>query len=576
MFPCTWAFNYRAFLACFIFAVTVFGQPAALTYDPSPFNFIGTIDDLTLDTAGGVLAGGTITVNGITVTVPKNLLVTLPSVSVAWSELFDGGVPSLPLLGSVSWEATIFGNVVRGERIAGLIYIAQETTQLLQGFITSINMTTGHFHVSDLDCVLNDPLGRFGPAYTAHPLWTVDPDNPSVRSSTGFPLCIPRNSTDPECPLTNRPTDGNGNALTTFTFNDPASISAGDPDPRIMVPLVVGDYITFSGTKVAGGLLAVYSLEANLGIYTAPGTKPAYITVEAAQYAIVVPDPTVEVGETRATALATDPSTLIQWFAIDVNPCTGKSTERNLLLVKPRTAAPRGKTVFRLSKTDASPATRQVGFRYSTGTQPGPRGIIAGQFIQPVFDYVFPELVSFGSPEVPNQFDLMPYLASGSGPFVPGNLLSPPMASPTIVRQLSPWPGNLKPGAVACPTITPTSSSASSASATGSTTESAEPSASATVSSPAPSASAGGPQVIQILAATTQNVRGTITTSVNATTSSLTAQLFLAIAGGDAVSPQPMSNLGGGLFTMSITTKTKPTSVTVTSSEDATPVTQTL
>jgi hypothetical protein len=75
-------------------------------------------------------------------------------------------------------------------------------------------------------------VGRFGYAYTENPLWTVDPDNPSVHSSTvcgsllkghlthsddilqGVPLCIPRNSTDAECPLTNRPKDGNGFYLT--------------------------------------------------------------------------------------------------------------------------------------------------------------------------------------------------------------------------------------------------------------------------------------------------------------------------------------------------------------------------
>jgi len=41
-----------------------------------------------------------------------------------------------------------------------------------------------------------------------------------------------------------------------------------------MVPLVVGDFITFSGTDVGNGIIAVYSLEANLGILTAPGTRP--------------------------------------------------------------------------------------------------------------------------------------------------------------------------------------------------------------------------------------------------------------------------------------------------------------
>jgi hypothetical protein len=111
--------------------------------------------------------------------------------------------------------------------------------------------------------------------------------------------------------------------------------------------------------------LEVYSLQANLGFYTAPGTQPAYITVEAAQYGVNDADPTVEVAESRATAVATgklnfspdstgkltihtDINTSIQWFAIDVDPCTGAESERNLLLAEPEGAAPAGLTTYRL------------------------------------------------------------------------------------------------------------------------------------------------------------------------------------------------------------------------------------
>jgi len=59
---------------------------------------------MTLD-AGGPLAGGSITVDGLAITVPANLLATLPAISVAWSELFNNGVPNLP--GSISWEANV-------------------------------------------------------------------------------------------------------------------------------------------------------------------------------------------------------------------------------------------------------------------------------------------------------------------------------------------------------------------------------------------------------------------------------------------------------------------------------------
>jgi hypothetical protein len=55
--------------------------------------------------AGGPLAGGSITVDDLVITVPANLLATLPAISVAWAELFNNGVPNLP--GSISWEATV-------------------------------------------------------------------------------------------------------------------------------------------------------------------------------------------------------------------------------------------------------------------------------------------------------------------------------------------------------------------------------------------------------------------------------------------------------------------------------------
>lgn len=64
---------------------------------------------MTLDqtAAGDPLAGGTMTLDGFLITVPRNLLVTLPSITVAWSELFTapGGLADLP--GSVTWEAHV-------------------------------------------------------------------------------------------------------------------------------------------------------------------------------------------------------------------------------------------------------------------------------------------------------------------------------------------------------------------------------------------------------------------------------------------------------------------------------------
>jgi hypothetical protein len=69
---------------------------------------------LTVDNATDPLSGGTITVDGLTYVVPKNLLVTLPSIAVAWPELFnEDQSPKLPLFGTVDWQATVSSNSSR-------------------------------------------------------------------------------------------------------------------------------------------------------------------------------------------------------------------------------------------------------------------------------------------------------------------------------------------------------------------------------------------------------------------------------------------------------------------------------
>ncbi|KAJ6463350.1 hypothetical protein C8R45DRAFT_517244 [Mycena sanguinolenta] len=240
---------------------------------------------------------------------------------------------------------------------------------------------------------------------------------------------------------------------------------------------------------------------------------------------------------------------------MDVDPCTGEVSERNLLLVEPQDAAPVGLTVYRLGKVDASPATRNVGFRYTNGISVGPKGLMAGQYIQPIFTFLFPELISPGSPELPNQFERIIFLAQGSGPLEYGNYLTPPLATPPIVGQLNPWPGDVPPATTSCAPFTSMSVT--------STATSSSASMSAT----------GAPDVIQILSATTQNIKGTTTTVVIALTTSATAQLFAQVLGADNTPAEPMVPLGAGEFTLTIVTKGKPTEVIVTSSGGAASVT---
>lgn len=109
-------------------------------------------------------------------------------------------------------------------------------------------------------------------------------------------------------------------------------------------------------------------------------------------------------GETRAVAFTTDPSTPMQFYAIDVDPCTGVETERDLQLAQPfsqNAGDVWGKALFRLGKVNTQPMTKNVGFRLLTGTSTTANGLTAGIYIQPVFIFIFPELLVFGDQMFP-------------------------------------------------------------------------------------------------------------------------------------------------------------------------------
>jgi hypothetical protein len=76
---------------------------------------------------------------------------------------------------------------------------------------------------------INDPTGAFGRANINSPFaaffderFCVDPENPTIRSATGFPMCVPRSdpvtADDPLCPKANRPTLTDGSFNPAFTM----------------------------------------------------------------------------------------------------------------------------------------------------------------------------------------------------------------------------------------------------------------------------------------------------------------------------------------------------------------------
>jgi hypothetical protein len=307
------------------------------------FDSTGFIQEATLNANGG----GTITVNGIKMTVPQNSIVQMPAAAFSWADLFNPAVsapvgtyiPARPVqpagvMGLAiadpaanrfpSYEVRVVGNIITTppsgiqQYIVGMILPAsQQGLNGQSGYINFIDYNgtvlgmPGRFRVggtigdstSGTLCELNDPVGRFGAKHSPDQRFQVDWNNPTVTTATGYPCGIPHVGpaplSDPDRPLSNRPPNpavgalGNDPYLAvgapSKTFTMGSGFTAGC-DPTRQIPLMVGDWIDFSGTLMkldpAGSnvrqnmFISVHSLTAHLGIKTAPKTNPAYIRVE--------------------------------------------------------------------------------------------------------------------------------------------------------------------------------------------------------------------------------------------------------------------------------------------------------
>ena len=471
-----------ALVPCLALAGMAFLPHPAQAQAVLPFSLIGHIEKFTEDiaTAGTRLGGGTMTVNGVQVVIPKNTVLVMPAAYATMGQIFDGphpGVPWSPRESGlamadvfhkpiVPFEATINGNIVGTPPVyvAGLVYISQQAANTADGFIKSINYATGELCVGSnplpvFGCPagnsrvrINDPIGRYGLAnLSPDERFSADTDNPTIHAANGSPMCVPRvapPAVDLLCPVTSRPKDlVTGNFLTQFVLTAPQAAQ--------QVPFVLGDYITVSGTHATGGssgnplYVSAHTINANVAPFTPAGVIP-YLYLEktnlGAGPTLVCPgaectNRTIDVGFT--TNPAQTPNAAV--YAIDVAPLTGNRTVRKLIVPSIRQAVV-GR--FRLN-IDKAPqllagggATREMLFRIEDGTllkpltdgapvPTGPvtaNGLIAGQYIVPTFDYLFAE----GQPgAVPPSFNFqcLAFLVNGWGN---GSL---------IIPRLDPWPG---------------------------------------------------------------------------------------------------------------------------------------
>ncbi|MBZ5726425.1 MAG: hypothetical protein LAP87_15670 [Acidobacteriia bacterium] len=368
---------------------------------------------------------------------------------------------------------------------------------------------------------INTPHGRYGiPDPLADPRFGSDEDNPTIVARTGYPVCVPRvapPAQDALCPTWNRPVDPFTGAFAvnytmpaaqpdavpdangvTHQLGYNAAIAAGPgatftppitPDPFEQVPLEVGDYVTFAGTLtqdvpcVAGQpvsscqYISTHTLTVELGIYTAPSTWPVYSFMSEFRIAIGgIPNP-IFPAESQEKVFGdfftTDFSQLVDVYAVDVDPCTGARTHRyygSSDPFGPPLGGLKGRARFRQVIGNFIPGTREmaVASRSMTGGAPLDtvlptakviaNGLVAGTFQAPQFEFILPENLILGSPQIPFPFEELPFLLNGSGPYQrfadgfispPPPLIPPPGVAgvPGGLGQIKPWPNLNAPSA---------------------------------------------------------------------------------------------------------------------------------
>jgi hypothetical protein len=506
--------------------------------------------------------GGYVKVNGVTYTIPCNTILQMPAASLTWPE-FVRLNPNLPDGGNkhhndldddlsvdryAPTELQLVGNYVNGVPIAGLVYVSQESLNGGQGYIADFDYAHGIMYVAHnltetdkkkmVRVRINDPVvnasgGRFSIGIDSttdgkpnDDRYSVDNENPTIHSSSGYPMCIPRTdpsvADDPLCPQKNRPKVAAGcrnfrtagvifptgrelavppatqTYCTGFVMEDPTSLLPGilgsldpvlvavhpvsvdpkHPDANQQAPFEKGDFVAYSGNLTPtdsltglgsdgneGTYFLAHTIEANVGIFTQPGTLPVYLSIGGfgvgADTTATAVNGAPQEAQNRIflEASVTDVKSIVDIYLVDINPATGAQSNRwitppsmtgelagvniagvnNLVgggIITQFTGPQPGRA--RIRATKATPGilispTRNIRVvarslcapevfnNAAVGNaclqrKPAANGLFTGQYMAPVFEYIFPENVVAGDPIVTNNFWDLGFLENGEGP----------------------------------------------------------------------------------------------------------------------------------------------------------------
>ncbi|KAK4204632.1 hypothetical protein QBC40DRAFT_250032 [Triangularia verruculosa] len=396
---------------------------AQVLRDDSPIWVQGAFEDATVtvnDTSYN--AGGTITVNGFIMNIPKNLLVQFPAAWVPWRDFVASKSDFM------GFETLVMGNTIEGDPRVGQVVITEFFEGLSFGFIESLNYTDGSMKIENGPVVrISDPNGVFSVGYDGAPFMTADDQSPSITAFSGFPMCIPRSSSDPLCPLSNRPTGG------------PGIFRA--PDPLVMAPFLPGDLITFSGFRRGDEVIAFSIVAQNVQITT--GDNIVYIRMDLALLGIFSPNPAAETADSRFIGFSSNSRASVTLYALDVDPCTGETRERMIAGVGLRGGRNfqnkfeyRNEILFgytreyrAVAEIDGVPIIQRT-----------KNGILAGSYVQPVNVWVQTEMDIPGlfASGVPFEFRQMEFLTKGVGRDENGNIWGPLDPFPQSLVPISP------------------------------------------------------------------------------------------------------------------------------------------
>jgi hypothetical protein len=474
--------------------------------------------------------GGTVTVNGVRITIPCNLIVQMPANTLPWAKFVRGSGTGSDVAND-GLELRVVGNMVGARHIAGLAFASQQAANSGTGVISGFDYANGAMKIANANggsvtVQINDPVvaglidskgnptGRFSAGQSPDPRFSADQDNPTIHAATGYPMCIPRTDPaipggdDPLCPQGNRPkappvpnpapavppcrnfsvagvappvsgelgTPAAGQVYCSQYVMPNPTVSTIGGDARQQAPFEVGDFVSYSGTLIMSGsgpeYVSAHTIEANVGIYTQPGTQPSYMAI--GDFGVGTADPLAVAinGAPQETqdrifleSETTDVKSVVDIYYEDANNTRNAdgsitTSVRNRWTTPfemtgenaaPVLGGPTGgittqntgpqpqRARLRATKAPAgllSQPSRTVRVAVRSLCVPTPvdptlttinqtlldscfanapkvaNGLQAGQYIAPVFEYIFPENVRPGDQPVPNDLWHLPFLRS--------------------------------------------------------------------------------------------------------------------------------------------------------------------